>query len=217
LVVVRLVSGKSFSWAALFLDLRADSQTYFYLAVSTVVAFALFGFVVGRRADRLLDLSRTDPLTGLANARGFRERLEAEHARSLRYREPLSLLLIDLDGLKSINDRMGHPVGDLALLRLAAAIRDGARASDLGARYGGDEFVLLAPSTGSAAAAALAERIRRRVAEDEGDGLAVTASVGVATFDPAGPAGAALGLMDAADAALYRAKRSGGNCVAAAP
>lgn len=103
-------------------------------------------------------LSETDVLTGLANARGLFDRLEAELARSRRYHEPLALLLVDLDGLKRINDRHGHHAGDEAIRSLAAVIRFQLRESDVGARWGGDEFAVLAPNTSEHDAVALAAR-----------------------------------------------------------
>src|SRR5262245_58527542 len=96
-------------------EISGDLPDYLYVGTSTAVAFALFGFFLGNQADQLADLSETDPLTGLSNARGLRDRLEAELARLRRYREPVSLLLVDLDGLKSINDQYGHKAGDEAL------------------------------------------------------------------------------------------------------
>jgi diguanylate cyclase (GGDEF)-like protein len=186
--------------------------TYAYVAVSTLLAFSVFGYALGRQADRLLETARTDDLTGLRNARSFRERLREEQLRFERYRQPLSLLLLDLDGLKAINDARGHRAGDAALAQVAAEMRAEARASDFCARWGGDEFAILAPSTAQEPALALAERIRSRIAAQSSvTGLSV--SVGVATLDaPAGPA-AARELVRAADGALYRAKSLGRNRV----
>jgi Diguanylate cyclase, GGDEF domain len=140
-------------------EVAADRPDYIDVGVSTAVAFTLFGCILGRQADRLAELSETDPLTGLSNARGFLDRLDAELARSRRYREPLGLLSVDLDGLKSINDRYGHRAGDDAIRSVADVIRSELRES-VGARWGGDEFAVLAPSTSRVAALALAERIR---------------------------------------------------------
>jgi diguanylate cyclase (GGDEF)-like protein len=190
-------------------DLAAEGATYAYVAISTLVAFTLFGMFLGRQADRLVDLSNTDPLTGLRNARLFQARLEHEFARHQRYREPLSVLLVDLDGLKQINDRQGHAGGDVALRRVADAIRRGSRATDLAARWGGDEFALLAPHTDVAAATQLAERIRAAVLEggETEDGASV--SIGVATLDRASSITRPFALVAAADQALYDAKRLG--------
>lgn len=195
------------------LDLLAEAPTYAYVTVSTLVAFTLFGVFLGRRADRLVDLSNTDPLTGLRNARLFQARLEHEFSRHQRYREPLSLLLVDLDGLKQINDRQGHASGDAALRRVADAIRRGSRATDLAARWGGDEFALLAPHTDNPAATQLAERIRTAAAEGADTEGGASVSIGVATLDRASSLTGPFALVAAADQALYEAKRLGKNRV----
>lgn len=203
----RAARGRSFD---------SDAATLAYVAASTAAAFTLFGYLLGRTADRLARLSETDALTGLANARGFFNRLNRELVRSRRYHEPLALLLVDLDGLKSINDRFGHRAGDDALRGLGEAIRAQLRATDLGARWGGDEFAVLAPNTSKTAAVALAERIRTLVPPQWYGPL--TGSIGVAAIDGADAArGAdAAALMRAADAALYDAKRRGRNQVVSA-
>ncbi len=198
-------------------DFGDEAWTYLYVALSTIVAFSAFGFALGRQADRLSELSETDPLTGLRNRRRFQERLEEEFERAKRYGIPLSLLLIDVDGLKGVNDRYGHRAGDAALHKAAGAIRESARMTDIGARWGGDEFVLLAPSTGRDDAVRLAERVRSITALGlpQGGVPPTTVSVGLATFDPERPAAAPEDLLRAADVALYRAKTSGRNRVAA--
>jgi diguanylate cyclase (GGDEF)-like protein len=192
--------------------LRADPQTFLYVSVSTVIVFSLFGYVLGRQTDALIELSHTDPLTGLHNHRGFTERLTDEVARATRYDSPLSLLLVDVDRLKDINDRSGHHGGDAALRLVADALRDDARQTDLAARVGGDEFAIIAPSTGREDAVALAERVRGLVAA-RGTGDALSVSIGVGTLDPAHATPPEL--ERAADAALYEAKRRGRNQVAA--
>jgi len=212
LMIVRFARAGTVSVAAVRGELGRDASTYAYVTVSTIVVFAAFGHVLGRQADALVQLSRTDSLTGLANPLAFEEHLAQETARAARYGEPLSLLAVDLDGLKKINDAQGHHGGDLALQAVARALRGGARGSDVAARIGGDEFALLAPSTASAAAAALAERVRALVAAEGLDGLSV--SVGVATTN--GRDAAPAHLREAADAALYEAKRHGRNCVVTA-
>jgi len=198
-------------------ELADDRASYMYVGTSTAVAFALFGYILGRQADRLAMLSETDVLTGLANARGLFERLEAELARSRRYHEPLALLLVDLDGLKRINDRHGHHAGDEAIRSLAAVIRFQLRESDVGARWGGDEFAVLAPNTSEHDAVALAERIRSSISEQNA-GSPLSGSVGVAAITPAedGEFVDSAALMRAADAALYEAKRRGRNRVVVA-
>ena len=210
LLVVRLVGMVGFELAGLRREVADDLATYVYVTLSTFVVFSLFGYALGRQADTLLQLSCTDALTGLRNPRAFEERLEDETARAARYGEPLSLLVVDVDGLKGINDRNGHRAGDLALQAVARALRTGARQTDLAARLGGDEFALVAPSTSRTAAAALGERIRSLVAGDGSSSL--TVSLGVVTAEPGHAAGAAA-LRETADAALYEAKRLGRNRV----
>jgi diguanylate cyclase (GGDEF)-like protein len=192
-------------------DVECDLPTYVYVTVSTVIAFGALGFVLGHRADQLARLSRTDPLTGLGNARELAERFDGECARSRRHGTPLSLLLLDLDHLKGINDRRGHTMGDVALLELAEALRSDLRRSDVAARLGGDEFALLAPATSGDAALALAERIRTRVGAISSVGA--TVSVGVATREAGAEPCSPRDLTERADRALYRAKDGGRNRV----
>jgi len=193
-------------------ELARGAWTYGYVGLSTLVAFGIFGYALGRQADRLLELSQTDALTGLGNVRFFRDRLQHELARHARYGQPLSLLLLDLDGLKEINDTRGHRAGDAALVQLGTEIRAEARSTDTCARWGGDEFALLAPNTPEDAAASLAERIRSRTAARKYlTGVAV--SIGVATARPSAPPPSAEELVRRADRALYEAKRLGRNRV----
>ena len=179
--------------------------------------FALFGYVLGRQADELAELSETDALTSLLNARGFSARLRSEIKRSKRYGEPLSLLFLDLDGLKDINDRFGHRAGSEALRELAGVIRRELRESDTGARWGGDEFTIIAPKTSKEAAVQFAERIRASIEEHVSE-WPMTASIGIATIDwtDEDVEGDAHALLRDADAAMYEAKRRGKNTVAAA-
>jgi diguanylate cyclase (GGDEF)-like protein len=210
LLLVRLNRGGRISFARIGAELAENVPIYRYISISTGLVFTLFGGMLGRQADRLAELATTDALTGLQNARALQDRLQREVARAVRYRQPLSLLLIDLDGLKVINDRLGHPAGDRALLHVADAIRVQLRASDIGSRWGGDEFALLAPNTRRPAAAALAQRVQSLVGHAPvGDGVPpMTVSIGIATFDPDGAAQVdASSLMKEADTALYGAKR----------
>jgi diguanylate cyclase (GGDEF)-like protein len=208
----------AFSMRSVVQEIRSDRPTYVYSAMSTTAAFALFGAVLGHYADRLAHLATTDPLTGLYNPRAFHDQLRQELRRTARYREPLSLLLMDLDGLKRVNDQFGHEAGDVALRSVAEAIGSGLREIDLGARIGGDEFAVLAPRTDAKAAVALAERLRALVAK-AGNGREsrrTTISIGIASVSPStGAPPTAASLMAAADTALYAAKRAGGNRVSA--
>ncbi len=158
-------------------------------------------------------LATTDGLTGLLNHRTFQGRLDEHLAQAQRYGKRLSLILCDIDHFKAVNDTYGHPVGDVVLKGVARTLAREARATDLVARYGGEEFAVVMPETDAAGALAIAERIRERVAAlsfDTGQGpLAVTLSLGVATFPDDGAKKAAL--VERADACLYEAKRGGRN------
>lgn len=161
-----------------------------------------------KRADRRLAfLARHDQLTGLANRHSFEERLADHLASASRYGWRGSLLAIDLDGLKAVNDGAGHAAGD-ALLRLAAErMRDGLRRSDILARIGGDEFAVLLPEATTQEAELVAAGLARGLAAPAAGGAAPIASIGVATLSR--PI-SAIDLMAAADRALYGAKRAGG-------
>jgi diguanylate cyclase (GGDEF)-like protein len=217
LLLVRFTTGQGdSSW--IVGEIAAERLTYTYVTVSTMSVFALFGWLLGCQADRLIELSTTDGLTGLLNVRGFHQRLQQELARARRSRQPLSLVAIDVDGLKGINDRHGHEVGDQALQAVAQTISATLRVTDVAARLGGDEFTLLAPNTPEAPAIGLAERLRLRATGPQSQLalLAASVSLGVVTFDPVqGPWPDAAALMRAADEALYDAKRGGRNRVTA--
>ncbi len=193
-------------------EFAADRATYAYIGGATAIIFAIFGYVLGRQTDKLAELSETDALTGLLNARGFYKRLRAEIRRSKRYRAPLTVLFLDLDGLKGINDRYGHRAGSAALRQTARVIRAELRDADVAARWGGDEFTILAPNTSFEAAPGIAERIRGRIAAQVAR-WPMTASIGVATAEPDDQRTTSATLMRAADTALYEAKRRGKNTV----
>jgi diguanylate cyclase (GGDEF)-like protein len=149
-------------------------------------------------------LAISDPLTGLANYRHLIDVLETEIERSGRTGRGFSVLLLDLDGLKSINDRFGHLVGSRALRRLADVLRVHSRAIDTPARYGGDEFALVMPETGAHAARHVANRIRERLAT-QSELPQISVSVGVAVYPTSGTT--AERLLMAADEALYAMKQ----------
>jgi diguanylate cyclase (GGDEF)-like protein len=166
-----------------------------------------------RSHTALRELAQTDALTGLANLRAFRARLEEEVKRARRYRTPLTCVMADMDNLKPVNDELGHAAGDRAIAAVAAVIREELRETDFGARYGGDEFVILLPHTTAEEGRVFAERacarLRDTVLEISGRRCAVGASFGVACLAPDAAEDAAEGLVRAADAALYAAKRAG--------
>jgi len=154
--------------------------------------------------QQVRNLAVTDPLTGLANYRRLVDVVDLEIKRFGRTGRPFSILLLDMDGLKAINDKHGHLVGSRALRRLGDILRVHCRDIDMAARYGGDEFVLVIPETGRKQAQQVASRIRQRVAED-GERPALSVSIGAAVFPRDGETRDEL--LEAADKALYEMKR----------
>jgi diguanylate cyclase (GGDEF)-like protein len=166
-----------------------------------------------RRQSQLRTLAQTDVLTGLANLRAFRARLDDEVRRARRYGTPLTCIMADMDHLKPVNDAFGHAAGDRAIAAVADVLRSQLRATDLGARYGGDEFVLLLPHTSAGDGRVLAERLCHRLAAADllvGDRkISLRTSFGVAELGPGSPDEDVSTLVRQADEALYAAKRSG--------
>jgi diguanylate cyclase (GGDEF)-like protein len=168
-----------------------------------------------RLQERLTDLADRDPLTNVFNRRRFDEELESEFALHRRYGLPVGVLTIDLDDFKLVNDTHGHAVGDELLLATTEVLAEGLRASDVVARFGGDEFMVLLPGIGADATSAVADKLvqaLRGVSRTAADGTAIRlrASIGVAHTDRAGwPSPEEL--LIAADKALYLAKREGGD------
>jgi diguanylate cyclase (GGDEF)-like protein len=164
--------------------------------------------------DLLIKHAAIDPLTGLPNRRALDERLAQEWARLLRHGGRLSVIMADIDHFKSVNDRFGHPAGDEVLRQVARLLTDGCRGADMPSRYGGEEFVVVAPETSVHAAADFAERLRASICarplEVHGKTVTVTASFGVAGHHGLTSPEE---LVKAADEALYLAKAAGRNCV----
>lgn len=176
-----------------------------YMAVAAVMTLMLAAAVRERRhaEARLRSLSISDPLTGIANYRHLIAALELEVERALRHGRPFSVLFLDVDGLKQINDRYGHLVGSRALCRVAETLRASARVVDTPARYGGDEFALLLPETGETEAWQVGRRLQERLARDP-EAPAVQVSLGVAMHPRDGATADAL--LGAADKRLYEGR-----------
>jgi len=212
-------------WHALAVALRHGRAAATMVLLRRESAFGeaereIFSYLTGQIAVSLENLAMlnqlereatTDELTGLANRRRFNRRLASEAARARRFAHPLSLVMLDIDDFKPINDRYGHSVGDEALRRLAQIMRSQSRSIDEPARLGGEEFVILLPETPLEGAREIAERLRRRIADDPRKPR-FTVSAGVAEL---GRQMQPAELIEAADTALYAAKGRGKNCVVA--
>ncbi len=165
-------------------------------------------------------ISVTDGLTGLTNVRHFREQVQREHSRARRHNDPYSVLMLDIDHFKKINDVYGHPVGDTVLREMAAIFRESVRLTDLPARYGGEEFIVFLPRTRLPDAVIVGERIReaveRKVFAAPSPMIRCTVSVGIADHLP-GTEGTENTVIGRADRALYSAKHGGRNRVVCSP
>ena len=163
-------------------------------------------------ASALAQDAHSDALTGLFNRRKFNDVCAAEIARSERYATPLALIMVDVDHFKSVNDEHGHLVGDRALVDVARLLSERMRTSDALCRWGGEEFMILAPHLELACAVQMADKLRLAIAgADFGPAGRITCSFGVATLREGDRA---IDLILRADTCLYRAKRTGRNCVA---
>lgn len=190
----------------------AEGDHSFRVALDGTDEFGQLAETMNQLAERL----ETDQLTGVTSRGALQRRLRAEVHRSRRFQRPVSVLMVDVDHFKRVNDQHGHPAGDRALCAVADRLSRGLRAVDTVARFGGEEFVLVLAETDGPGARAVAERVREAVAAEpvavgEASAIRVTVSVGVATFP--GDAGEDAALLAAADRALYAAKQWGRNRV----
>lgn len=172
--------------------------------------------VLQQQNQRLQTTSRTDALTGLVNRLGLDQQLATAFGYAKTHHHPLSVLLIDADYFKSYNDTFGHPAGDEVLRQMAYVLQGACRQDDLAARYGGEEFILILPHTNNIQAMHLAQRLCQMVSQTLFPHRAMTVSIGVATWPDVGQDVSVNSLIEAADQALYRAKRQGRNQVALA-
>jgi two-component system, cell cycle response regulator len=207
---------------------RIDQKTLyvddrFQIGVHTTVKFAVADEMEADVQRRMAEAALREPLTGLYNRRHFQERFAAEVAVARRHERPLSLLVVDVDDFKQVNDRYGHLAGDEVLKTVARALQQGVRIEDTIARFGGEEFVALVREANLEHAQAAAERLRQLVElartrwqsadDDVPVAIGVTISIGFAELSPGDTE---RDVFEAADQALYTAKRAGKNCVRAA-
>ncbi|HEX7480777.1 MAG TPA: GGDEF domain-containing protein [Polyangiales bacterium] len=168
---------------------------------------------------QMFESASRDALTQIYNKRFFLEQLNSEYAYAARHAADLSLIMFDIDHFKQINDTLGHPAGDYVLSQLAQVVIPAVRAEDVFARYGGEEFAILSRTTGRAAGAIVAERVRSTIEQHpflrEGKRIFVTVSIGVGSM-PSANVKSPDDLVSVADQALYQAKRAGRNRVVAA-
>ena len=166
--------------------------------------------------SELSDLIRTDTLTGIANYRYFIQALEQEIERTQRSGQPTSLIMLDIDFFKKVNDQWGHEIGNQALIHISSLLQQTVRKLDIPCRYGGEEFAIILPDTPLTASIPVAERIRKSVEEVpldvSGQLLKMTVSLGITTYTEQQKITVAE-LVKQADEYLYRAKESGRNCV----
>ncbi len=184
--------------------------------LGAVADFAAIAIDNARNYQRISELVITDDLTGLHNARHFHELLTYEVDRARRYGSQVSLLFLDLDHFKGVNDTYGHLVGSRMIAEVGQLIRRHIRSSDRAARYGGDEYVVVLPNTGKQGALAMAAKMLERLHShpfyaDNGEPISIAASFGVATFPDDAPDKTTL--IRAADSAMYEAKEGGRNGV----
>jgi diguanylate cyclase (GGDEF)-like protein len=196
-------------------DLEADQQALLLGEANAFSVQLIFGMAKAKLFRELQKRSRTDGLTGLTRRGPFEERLAEEIARAKSFRTTFSILMIDIDHFKRMNDTYGHQVGDEVLRTVAQLLKEGLYETDMVARYGGEEFVCLMPRSQAAGLKQKAEQIRARV---EGhafviglESVTVTISIGIAHFPADG--GTPETIMAAADRALYAAKDAGRNRV----
>jgi two-component system cell cycle response regulator len=187
------------------------------LGTATLLRFSVVDEVEEKAMCRVFEAGRTDALTGVGNRRSFEERLESEVSYALRHSAPLSLVMLDIDLFKKVNDTHGHPAGDAVLRAVGSMLLRGCRAEDAVARYGGEEFAILMRGTDLSGACVIADRLRAEIGarpvDLEGTSISITASAGVASLECCGKFADGASLVARADKRLYAAKEQGRNRV----
>lgn len=216
-----ICDSKSLGMLLLLLDTDKHLGRDQALALDSALRHLALSIKNARQFKKMQQYADYDGLTRVHSRRHFEHRMDEEMQRFARYGQPLSVLMLDIDHFKHINDKYGHHVGDAVLRDVALRISDCIRSTDYCARYGGEEFVVLLPYTGSKKAANLAERIRNAIATHPclapgGDPICMTISIGVAHLSRTQPKDK-LTLICEADAALYAAKAEGRNRTCSAP
>jgi diguanylate cyclase (GGDEF)-like protein len=242
-VLVIIVSALTLGKITTVLEVFLIAAVYFYLgqtknveSIFSMVEFGemivifvpvlLVGYVTTLLAadiqyarEELILLSDTDELTGLKNRRSFKNELSNEVKKGMRYKRPFSIMMLDADNLKQINDQYGHSIGDKLIVTLAQTIQDSLRSTDVLARYGGDEFVAMLPETDEIKTIEVAERIRLSVENTsfsaDGDRVSSTLSIGIACYPT--DSDDSEDIINKADQALYESKRKGRNLVSHQP
>jgi len=194
-----------------YLTKPLESMTEFEMALSRALERRRLIQENKRLFEENKRLAVTDPLTGLSNRHRLQDVLNGELERASRYSRPLSIIMIDMDELKAINDTLGHPAGDEALKMVANAIEHCIRKVDLAARFGGDEFVIVLPEADVSVAASVAQRINQEVEKLKVEDKQLAISLGVASWNKTYTTPEIF--IDAADRAMYQAKRSEGDRV----
>jgi diguanylate cyclase (GGDEF)-like protein len=208
--------GVAYGWLVADFAPAEQATTQWLVTMSTLL---VAGLVIAalranlyRHVSELSERASRDELTGLLNRGSLDDRFELEQARSLRERTPISLLVVDIDEFKALNDTLGHPTGDKVLRQVASALQHWTRAIDAAARLGGDEFAVLLSGTSAADALQVAEDLGAAISRSPAiRDVRVTVSIGVTSSEHPSPGFGEL--WQAADAAMYEAKRSGGDGV----
>lgn len=198
-----------------FSDEFLDPLLYGYMTIATAIVFSILGYMIGKREEIITGLALTDGLTGLYNKRYFENRLYQEFSRFRRHGTPISLVQVDLDHFKNVNDTWGHQAGDDVLKKVASIIMHNCRINEVAARVGGEEISIIAVDCDQKNAISLAERLRQEIESAsthwQEHEIKITSSFGVATATPqmTNP----LEMYQRADEALYSAKSQGRNRV----